>query len=244
MKKHWLILLVLVYLCNALVVNVFGQSVNGCIQLPQSNLKSVLNDSLRKEFNLQNTNSSVYSYRDTAGQSFLIVSQNIKKVTDEKDTLYDNLRFINIRNSKKGFVKVWDIVDNIEKTNEINESSIWFWTKFAEFTDVDKDNFIDPIVVYGTLGKNGTDDGRVNIIVFYKGKKITIKHQNGIIEVDRITQIDEGFYKLPTVLQDQVKSIMKKIASKDLAAFPSNWEDSMKKHKLKLTEKDPGEAVN
>ena len=80
MKKHWLILLVLVYLCNALVAKVSGQSVNGCIQLPQSNLKSVLNDSLRKEFNLQNTNPNVYSYRDTAGQSFLIVSQNIKKV--------------------------------------------------------------------------------------------------------------------------------------------------------------------
>ena len=227
-----------------MVLKVKAQALNGCLQLPENKLKSILNDSVCKEFNVLITNAKVYSYKDTSGQSYLLVSQNLKKITEEKDTLYDNLRLLNLKNTKKGFVKVWDIADNTLKTNEITESSIWFWTKFAEFTDVDKDNYIDPILVYGTQGKNGTDDGRVNITVFYKGKKIAIRHQNGIIEVDRFTQIDDGFYKLPTVLQDRVKGIMKKIASKDLATYPSNWEEMMKQHKLKLTEKDSGDAVN
>lgn len=244
MKKCWWMFLVFLFFENVLVVNVNAQVLNGCIQLPENKLANILNDSLCKEFNLQNAIKKVYNYKDTSGQYLLIVSQNIKKVSDERDTLFDNLSVLNLKNTKKGFVKVWDITDITLKNNELMESSIWFWTKFAEFTDVDQDHYIDPILVYGTLGKNGTDDGRVNIVIFYKGKKITIKHQNGIIEVDRYTQIDEAFYKLPVVLQEKVKSIMKRMASKDLAAYPSNWEDLMTKHKLKLTEKDPGDAVN
>lgn len=46
------------------------------------------------------------------------------------------------------------------------EASIWFWTNYSGFADLDKDGLIDPILIYGTSGMNNTDDGRVKILTY------------------------------------------------------------------------------
>ena len=81
--------------------------------------------------------------------------------------------------------------------------SIWFWTKYCLFEDINKDRLIDPIFVYGTSGDNYTGDGRLKILIYYKDKKIAIRHLNGTIDFERKTKVDQSFYDLPVAIQER-----------------------------------------
>ncbi len=67
---------------------------------------------------------------------------------------------------------------------------------------------------------NGTSDGRIKILVYHKGKKRAIRHQNGMIDFDRNTKVDRLFYELPTEIQNRVKEIMINIMKNDQGIFP------------------------
>src|SRR5688572_29031708 len=86
-----------------------------------------------------------------------------------------------------------------------NENSIWFWTKYIEFRDYDGDALADPIIAYGTSGINHTDDGRIIFIIYSKGRKIAIRHQNSDLDFGRETQVDRSFYDMPQSLQKTIK---------------------------------------
>ncbi len=200
--------------------------------LSQTEIKQVFNDSVKKKFGIAHTIFRVYYYSDTSGKFYTVLIEKNDSITN-KDTLHYKIKAFHFKSSKNGLEKKWEVNDFII---DGSESSIWFWTKYSSFIDLDKDGLIDPILIYGTSGTNGYDDGRIKILVFYKGQKSAIRHQNGVLDFERNTQVDETFYLLPYAVQNHIKNVMKKIHENSQGIFPYGWEEAMKKHKTKFHE--------
>lgn len=132
--------------------------------------------------------------------------------------------------TKGEFVLEWSVLDFILAQGNPNseEFSIWFWTKYFQLADLDKDGYIEPILIYGTSGFNETGDGRIKILVYYRGAKRAIRHQNGMLDHTRNTQVDSMFYELPMIVQEQVKKLMVTLKKDGNAIFPAGWEAAMR----------------
>ena len=137
-----------------------------------------------------------------------------------------------------GLTKKWEFSDVLINNPKkyIEENTIQFWTKYLQLVDTDKDGLLDPVIVYGTKGANAFDDGRIKIVIFYKGQKISIHHQNGVLDYDRNTRIDKAFYTLPLQLQKQVRVSMLRMADNSNAIFPGGYEKGMNKKALYIDE--------
>ncbi|AFM03462.1 hypothetical protein Fleli_1015 [Bernardetia litoralis DSM 6794] len=166
----------------------------------------------------------VYTYWDMEGQSYLVLAENPSKTIDGKDASSE-IQETHVRRENGKFIKISETNDHLQE--EKFESSVWFWTKYIALDDYDGDQIADPIVAYGSAGINGFDDGRINFIIHYKGKKIMIEHQNGILDDERNTKVDEAFYILPNKIQNKVKEIMSNMEDKGQAIFPTGWIEAM-----------------
>ena len=179
-----------------------------------------------------------YYFNDMSGEHYLMLTEReYKKQNDE--ALNDTIKAFLIKKEGDKLAVDWILRDFIlaENKTEMKENSIWFWTKYMDLNDYDSDGFIDPIIIYGTSGKNGTDDGRIKIIIYYKGQKYAVRHQNGSLDFDRNTQIDVKFYDLPTQIRDRVKEIMDKMTENSQAIFPYGYKEKMDAKKTYFDEK-------
>ena len=221
----------------------FGQTNNqptssGSI-LAQNDISQIFTDSVRNKFNIDFTIFRAYTYSDKSGKYVIALTEKIDSITPAKDTLHYKIKAFNFRSTAGGLEKQWEVNDfTINQANDNGkENSIWFWTKYTEFNDIDNDGLVDPILVYGTSGTNGYDDGRIKILCFYKGQKNVIRHQNGVLDFERNTQVDQIFYSLPSIIQNHIISLMQKIADDNLAIFPYGWQNAMKNKELKFDER-------
>ncbi|MFA6277795.1 MAG: hypothetical protein WC622_13665 [Pedobacter sp.] len=178
-----------------------------------------------------------YTYHDKSGTYYVALSESADTVNKEKDTVNYTLKAFNFNVDKSISLKKWEINDfktpNLK--GEEKESSIWFWTKYCEFNDLDSDGLIDPIIVYGTFGTNGYDDGRAKILIYYKGQKVAIRHQNGVLDNERKTQVDVTFYSLPTQIQTHIKELMEKMVKNKHAIFPTAYAEKMDKKAVSIS---------
>jgi hypothetical protein len=230
------ILTLLLFFATTLV---FGQTKGVSSEiLSQQATAKLFTDSLNKQLGITYPIRRVYKCIDKSGQFFIVLTENNDTITAEKVTLHNSIKAFNFRQDKSGLIKKWEMNDFITKqaTNDDMENSIWFWTKYCEFSDIDNDSLIDPILIYGTSGMNYTSDGRIKILIYYKGQKFAIRHQNGTLDFERNTNVDKAFYSLPLALQDHIKLIMKKMTDDDNAIFPYGWQSVMKAHKLYFDE--------
>ncbi|MDR0227645.1 MAG: hypothetical protein LBI72_01040 [Flavobacteriaceae bacterium] len=172
-----------------------------------------------------------FKYSDNGGDNLFVFTEHAyAKQTD--DSLNDKIKGHFIQR-KKG--EDWKQVVTVRDLKTEGEENIWFWTKYSVFEDADKDGIIDPIVVYGSSDPdNGRSEGRLKIIVIYKGAKVFIRHQNSIMDNDRITQVDKAFYQLPKAIQKRVQKLIKDIADKDLALFAHTILSDMDKGKTSI----------
>lgn len=164
-----------------------------------------------------------YSYSDNTGKYKLELSESIDSI-EQDDTLHYNIQAVCYTD---GLAKKWEMNDHCIRKDY--ETSIWFWTKFITVDDIDKDGIADPVLVYGTIGSNGTDDGRVKILIYYKGVKTAIRHQNAILDGERITDIDASFYSLPQPLQKHVRKLLATLNEKGFTIYADNFEAKMNK---------------
>ncbi|MFD0940728.1 M949_RS01915 family surface polysaccharide biosynthesis protein [Pedobacter boryungensis] len=178
-----------------------------------------------------------YTYQDKSGTYYVALSESADTVNKEKDTVNYTIKAFNFKVDKTISLKKWEINDFKIPTikGDEKESSIWFWTKYCGFNDLDGDGLIDPIIVYGTFGLNGYDDGRAKILIYYKGIKTAIRHQNSVIDAGRNTQVDATFYQLPAQIQNHVKELMEKMVKNNHAIFPAAYIDKMGKKITQLT---------
>lgn len=204
--------------------------------LNEKEVSALVTDSLRTKYNLSYPVYRVYKYTDKSGTYFTILTESLDSIGSNSDTLSKRIKAVNLRKEKIDFSKVWELNDFVN-VPEKDEISIWFWTKYFDFTDFDNDAVIEPVIVYGTFGQNGYDDGRIRIIIYYKGKKIAIRHQNGTLDFsERRLEIDQSFYSLPSKMQTTIKEKMKSMMKNNHAIFPAGWEKGMNKKKTTIQE--------
>lgn len=148
------------------------------------------------------------------------------------DTLYHNIKaHLSYRVAGEQWKNALSIIDfTIGK-----EESIWFWLPYCVFEDIDGDGVLDPIIVYGTDEGIEGRDSRMKIGMFYKGRKIFIRHQNSVDITKHGTQVDKAFHKLPESIQDKVKAIMRRLDEEGWVRFSSEWMTMIKQKDEKAT---------
>lgn len=177
----------------------------------------------------------IFHYADHSGSYYCVFSESQDGTFEDKalggtKIFNKKIKAIHLKEDQGKFYKLWELNDfTIFNENDAEEElSIWFWNSYSKFEDLDTDGMVDPIVVYGTRSNfNYTQNGRLKIILYYKGKKVAIRHQNGILDEERKTVVDEAFYHLPKEIQNEAKSIMHKLENEELAIFPHNWKKQM-----------------
>lgn len=215
-----------------------AQAQNKVNILSSEPVSNILTDKVKTQFGITYPIFRVYQYDDKSGKNLIVLTESFDGVNSTNDTLHYNIKAFGFtQNQATELLKNWEIRDFKIKQEYTSESSIWFWTKYCAFEDADKDGFIDPILVYGTSGSNGFDDGRIKIFILYKKQKIGIRQQNGTLDFERNTQVDKAFYTLPVAIQAKVKRIIEKIIADDRAIFPYGWQDAMKKQKTFFDER-------
>lgn len=227
MKKIYTLLLLSIFIVTA---NAQSDTTTSKI-LSKAETDEFFNDAFRKKNLINFPIFRAYTYKDKSGTYYVALTESGDSVNTAKDTVNNTIKAFSFKADKSVTLKKWEINDfkmpslkGIEK-----ESSIWFWTKYCEFNDIDGDGLVEPIIVYGTFGINGYDDGRAKILIYYKGQKIAIRHQNSTLDLDRKTQIDLTFYTLPIKIQSHIKELMEKMVEKKHAIFPSAYAEKMEK---------------
>ena len=232
MKKFFLSLIAVVLLTTI----TFAQNVpsNSFAQSPKLldrlEIDKLFPESVLKNLALEFPVYKVYKFSDITGSYYCILSESREEVNSSNDTFNYKIKAVTLKLENELFTKIWEINDQIIRNKE--ESSIWFWTIYIDFKDYDKDGILETVIVYGTNGLNGYDDGRIKFIIYNKGQKVAIRHQNGLLDGERSTQIDQGFYSLPLQLQNSIKEKMKLMEQNNNAVFTGGWELAMKNKKL------------
>jgi hypothetical protein len=188
--------------------------------LSRSALKEVFTEPVLKSFNLNFPIYKAYRYADKTGEYYCALTESMDTITNE-DTFSYKIKAINFKYVDGKLSKTWEINDNILKETEVelDETSIWFWTKFSDFKDYDGDGVADPIIIYGTGDMGNTQAGRIKILVYYKGKKYAIRHQNSSLDYGRETTVEKAYYDLPKSIRLIVKQKMKAMHDADVAIF-------------------------
>jgi len=201
--------------------------------LTDSIVQTVFTDAIKKELGIRFPIFRAYEYNDKLGKHYLVLTEN--KLDDKLTN--DTIKAFNINANSSKLTIQWTINDFRLKKNEVSEEkSIWFWSKYIELNDIDGDEIIDPIIVYGTSGINSVGDGRIKILTYYKNTKHAIRHQNGELDFQRNSKVDKEFYSIPTQIQRRVMQIMKAMTQDNNAIFSAGWEEAMKDKKIVLDE--------
>ena len=194
-----------------------------------------ITEAVKQEFGITFPIFKVYDFEDKNGPALIVLTESNDSVTAKGEPINSEVATFMLRGSNTNFVKEWESKYSIQNNNK-KENSIWYWTKYFECCDVDNDGLSETFLIFGTAGENGISDGRIFIEIYYKNKKISIEHQNAIIDLHRSTIVDKTFYNLPTTLQDKVKYKIKQMITAKQAIFPANWQQSMTLKKTEVKE--------
>jgi hypothetical protein len=154
-----------------------------------------------------------------------VLTEKLDTLESEEEGKYDSLhlaiRAIDLMEDSGKLKKVWEINDRARSDPKIEgvEQSIRFWAEYIEFTDFDGDGLIEPIIVYGSHSDSDLASGRIKFIIYYKGRKVAIRHQDSDLDEGRSTQIDKEFYTLPSKLKESIHTKMLAMNKADQGIF-------------------------
>ncbi|PKV50118.1 hypothetical protein ATE84_2168 [Aquimarina sp. MAR_2010_214] len=199
-------------------------------KLSNKEILSTFTKRTKRRFDIEDPIYQAYSYKDQSGEYYLLLSERFKETDEKNDTLYDQIKALNLSYRDKQFKKKSSIKDDIDKDWE---TSIGFWNKYSSLSDIDNDGLADLILVYGTMGQDGYTDGRVKIIIYHNKRRITIRHQNSDYD-GRLTKISKKFYALPLQIQQNVKEKMRLMMKNKHAIFFKDWEAKMETNAISI----------
>lgn len=149
-----------------------------------------------------------YELKDKNGISNIVLCEN-QKVISKEDTLNTKIQanFITIENGQSRIK--WTINDLLEDYIP-KETTIWFWTKYCSFKDLDGDGYIDPVIVYGTRTEYD-EVRRVKIITVYKDKKYVIRAVECDLDDCRSFKKDSNWNSLPQKIKTYTDQLVIKL---------------------------------
>ena len=193
--------------------------------LSEEKIKEIFTDLKRKELGINFRIWKVYDYADKTGKYYLVLTEDGDAKNAEKYPMNTAIKAFNFKIDGKVWTKIFETND----TKHPEETSIWFWTRYVYVEDFDNDGIIEPIIFYGTNGYNGYDDGRAKILLYYKGKKIGIRIQNGVLDDERNFSVDADFYNLPKKIQDKIFEQMNFMVENNHSILPYGWQKKVAK---------------
>lgn len=205
-------------------------------QMSSDDIAEKLNKYVRTDYGINFSIFRAYEYSDNQGIHYLVFTENAYSEDSKGNPKNDSIAFFSLNKSMDGIFVEWDLKDHIKENEFSEEDNIWFFTKYFSANDLDGDGTADPIVVYGSTGINGKDDGRLYIALNYKWETHIIEHQNGVLDDQRNTEVPAAFYELPKTVQQAVVETMERIENDGNAIFPAGWKAGMESRKLHLDE--------
>ncbi|PJJ61212.1 M949_RS01915 family surface polysaccharide biosynthesis protein [Hymenobacter chitinivorans] len=194
--------------------------------LNPTEVAALLPEATKQELSLAYPIFRVYKNTDKTGVSYCVLLESRDRLDEKKEPISSRIKAVTLRQNGRQLTKSWELNDFLAPEKE--EQSIWFWTKFASFQDYDHDAVLDPILVYGTAAR-GADDGRIKVIIYYRGQKIALRHQAGDLDIQRNLQVDKAFYTLPAPLQAAVRQKLALLEQRELTILPHGWQQAMTK---------------
>ncbi|MBF7093312.1 YARHG domain-containing protein [Flavobacterium sp. ALJ2] len=195
------------------------------IIISEEKTNEIFTNEKKKELGIKFDIWKVYNYKDKTGEYYLVLTENKIKEAANGNFLNNSIKAFNFKKENNRLVKTFETND--AKTE--NEESIWFWTRYIYVEDFDNDGIIEPILIYGTSGNNGYDDGRIKILLYYKGKKIGIRIQNGVLDGERNFTVDAAFYAVSKKIQEKIIEQMNLIEGNNHSILPYGWQKKMAK---------------
>lgn len=193
--------------------------------LSDQKIQEIFTDAKKKQFGILFFIWKVYQYEDKTGKYYLVLTEDGDKREVEKQPMNKSIKAFNFKIDGDNWIKTFETND----TKLSEEVSIWFWTRYVYVEDFDNDGIIEPIIFYGSNGYNGYDDGRAKILIYYKGKKVGIRIQNGILDDERNFSVDADFYNLPKKIQDKVFEQMNFMEKNNHSLLPNGWQGKVAK---------------
>lgn len=174
----------------------------------------------------------VYRYKDKTGDYYLVLTEEKFEESVDREKANNMIKAFNFKVEGNNWRKTFEIND----FKNDYEVSIWFWTRYIYVEDFDSDGIVEPIVIYGTGGGNGYSDGRIKILLYYKGKKIGIRIQNRVLDSERNFSLDTDFYNLPKEIQNKVINQMNLMVENNHSILPNGWQKKMEKKAIFIEE--------
>jgi hypothetical protein len=117
-----------------------------------------------------------------------------------------------------------------------SEGGIDFLKDEFEFSDLDGDGTVAPIIVYRLFAfdnEGHTDikafSGKAKIILFYKGQKVVIRGISGILDEDRSTTATANYFTLPQKVQDHLIAKLKYMYDEGIFGFDNSHDFKIRK---------------
>lgn len=160
----------------------YSQEVSSPQLLKEEQVQQLFPTKVKKKLGVEYPIFRVYTYSDKEGKHFWVFTENKLyenskrgtlnyKKNSEGEIINDKIKAFHLLEKGNTF-QVVKILYDYRPQWEGWEFSIWFWTKFASFLDLDNDGYVDPIIVYGAAPTDGDPDrGKVKILAYYKGEK-------------------------------------------------------------------------
>lgn len=192
---------------------------------------------VQKQLGITYPITKAYTYKDKEGTHVWVFTENklyerakrkeqTYKKNSEGEVINDKIKAFHLLEKADTYQVVRVVYDYSPKW-EGTEFSIWFWTKFVSFNDLDQDGYVDPIIVYGAAPTDGDPDrGKVKLLAYHKGEKTAIRHQDSPDDIGRETQIDASYYTLPQPIRQRIFDTINRLQENQLTLF--NPEDFKK----------------
>ena len=192
---------------------------------------------VQKQLGITYPITKAYTYKDKEGTHVWVFTENklyerakrkeqTYKKNSEGEVINDKIKAFHLLEKADTYQVVRVVYDYSPKWKG-TEFSIWFWTKFVSFTDLDQDGYVDPIIVYGAAPTDGDPDrGKVKLLAYHKGEKTAIRHQDDPSDEGRETQIDASYYTLPHPIRQKMFDTINHLQENQLTLF--NPEDFKK----------------
>lgn len=172
-----------------------------------------------------------YCYTDKSGSYALVLSEK-QDLPFAGETLSSVIQATLLKvGSDNVLTRQWSIRDFAGK----DDAGINFRSKLFEFADLDADGLIEPILVYRFFApgdKDGFDSddfsGGIKIIAFHQGRKVVIHAITGVLDGQRSTRANAGFFALPKPVRQHLVRKMAAMYSAGQFGF-DNSDDFMPK---------------